>query len=65
VLGGFILTALGGAFVLNALRYRGMTDPNYINEAIGLNNWGTIFISCGVALLVSAIVSHAMSRRWN
>ncbi len=65
VLGGFILAALGGAFMLNALRYRGMTDINFVNEAIGLNNWGTIFISCGVALLVSAAVSHLMSKRWN
>ncbi|HEU4365939.1 MAG TPA: hypothetical protein VFT13_10810 [Candidatus Krumholzibacteria bacterium] len=65
VLGGVILIALGGAFFVNALRYRGMTDINFINEAIGLNNWGTIFTSCGVALLVIALLSYLMARRWN
>ena len=63
--GGVILIALGGAFFVNALRYRGMTDINFVNEAIGLNNWGTIFVSGGAALLVIALLSHLMARRWN
>ncbi len=65
VLGGVILIALGGAFFVNAFRYRGMTDINFVNEAIGLGNWGTIFTSCGVALLVIAGLSRLMARRWD
>lgn len=60
---GVVLIALGGAFFVNALRYRGMTDINFVNEAIGLNNWGTIFVSGGGALLVAAALTHLMTRR--
>jgi hypothetical protein len=63
VLAGVVLIALGAAFFVNALRYRGMTDINFVNEAIGLNNWGTIFTSGGVALLVIAALFRLMAGR--
>ncbi len=63
LLGGLLLGAIGVAFLLNAQRYDGMTDINYVNEAIGLNNWGTIFISCGIAVLSAGVVSHMFGRR--
>jgi len=65
VFGGVLLMAVGGAFFVNALRYRGMTDINFVNEAIGLNNWGTIFVSCGAALLVISAASYLIARRWD
>jgi hypothetical protein len=62
--GGTILFVLGGALFVNALRLRGETDINYVRQAMGLNYWGTIFIGCGVGLLVAAALSHALAKRW-
>jgi hypothetical protein len=64
LLGGIILTVLGGALMLNALRLRGQTDVNYINQALGLNYWGTIFVGGGIALMIVAAVSYQLARRW-
>jgi len=62
--GGIILTVLGGALMLNALRLRDQTDINYINQALGLNYWGTIFIGGGIALMIVAAVSYRLAQRW-
>jgi hypothetical protein len=62
--GGIILTVLGGALMLNALRLRGQTDINYINQALGLNYWGTIFMGAGIAFVIVAAVSYRLAQRW-
>jgi hypothetical protein len=62
---GIILLGVGGALLLNALRLRDQTDINFVREAMGLDYWGTIFAGGGVALLIVAIVSHFMAKRWN
>ena len=62
--GGAILFVLGGAMFVNALRLRGETDINFVREAMGMNYWGTIFVACGVGLLVAAGLSHALAKRW-
>lgn len=63
--GGIILLALGGALLLNANRLHGETDINYIREAMGMNYWGTIFLGGGVALMIVAIVSYFLAKRWD
>ena len=63
--GGIILLGLGGALLLNANRLRGETDINYIREAMGMNYWGTIFLGGGVALMIVAIVSYFLAKRWD
>ena len=65
VQGGIILLGLGSALLLNATRLRGETDINYIREAMGMNYWGTIFLGGGVALMVVALVSYFLAKRWD
>jgi len=62
---GIILLGLGGALLLNALRLRGETDINYVHEAMGMNYWGTIFLGGGVALMIVAVVSYFLAKRWD
>jgi hypothetical protein len=62
---GIILLGLGSALLLNALRLRDQTDINFVREAMGLNYWGTIFAGGGAALMIVAIVSYFMAKRWN
>jgi hypothetical protein len=62
---GIILLGLGAALLLNALRLRGETDINYIREAMGMNYWGTIFLGGGVALMIVAVVSYFLAKRWD
>ena len=61
---GIILLALGKALLLNALRLRGQTDLNFVREAMGMNYWGTIFVGGGAALMIVAIVSYVLAKRW-
>jgi len=61
---GIILLGLGIALLLNALRLRGQTDINFVREAMGMNYWGTIFVGGGAALMIVAIVSHVLTKRW-
>ena len=60
-----ILLGLGGALLLNATRLRGETDINFVREAMGMNYWGTIFLGGGVALMIVAIVSYFLAKRWD
>ena len=62
---GIILLGLGIALLLNALRLRDQTDINFVREAMGLNYWGTIFASGGAALMIVAIVSYYLAKRWD
>lgn len=62
---GIVLLGVGSALLLNALRLRDQTDINFVREAMGLNYWGTIFAGGGAALLIVAIVSHYLAKRWN
>jgi hypothetical protein len=62
---GIILLGLGGALLLNALRLRGESDINYVREAMGMNYWGTIFLGGGVALMIVAVVSYFLAKRWD
>lgn len=58
-----ILLVLGGAQVLNAMRLRGLTDANYVNNALGMKYWATIFVAGGIALLLVAWVSYRLTAR--
>lgn len=62
---GIILLGLGTALLLNALRLRDQSDINFVREAMGLNYWGTIFVGGGAALMIVAVVSHYLAKRWN
>lgn len=63
LLGGVLLSALGVAFFVNGLRYRGMTDINFVREALGFANWATIFGTLGAALLLLAALFHFLVQR--
>jgi hypothetical protein len=65
VQGGIVLLGLGGALLLNATRLRGETDINFVREAMGMNYWGTIFLGGGAALMVAAMVSYVLAKRWD
>ena len=65
VQGGVVLLVLGAALLVNALRLRNETDINYIQQAMGLNYWGTIFLGGGAALLIVAVVSYVLAKRWD
>jgi hypothetical protein len=55
---GVALLVLGAGFFINAQRYIGETDINYINKVSDLQYWGTISACFGLALFLIALITR-------
>ena len=65
---GILFIAIGGAYFLNANRWKDLKeaqDPNYYHQMMDSNYWGTLATSLGVGLLVVAGVSYLFVRHWH
>ena len=62
---GIVFLALGIASWINAARLTSATDPNYVNQMIEANHYGTLATFLGLGLIVAAGVSYIFVRRWH
>ncbi len=60
---GVLSVLLGCAIHLNAGRFAGLTDINFVNKVRDLESWGTLFVAAGIGQAVAAAIGYAFARR--
>jgi hypothetical protein len=62
---GIIVFGIGVTCLLNGYRLRDATDLHYAYQAKDSVFWGILGVTVGISLIVTALVSYIMARKWN
>lgn len=60
---GVLSALLGCGFYLNAGRFTGLTDINFVNKVQDLKSWGTLFVAAGIGQVLAAAIGYEFARR--
>ena len=61
---GVVILFVGFGFLINAQRLSGATDLHYSTMSTDQHIWGIFGVMLGVGLLVTALISYILAKRW-